>query len=206
MYARLQTVASRPTDESLIPVIADLVASHPGFAGLALLGESSDGGGGAGHMLSLWQTREDAEQASERSAAIRGPRPVELTRDEIYEVEADEAGPAAGEQPAVAFLGEFDGPLSPARVDAARFAGTQRVVPALREVPGLVRMILLWHPTERRLVVLHLTTSMAALSAVEKAVMSTKLLPGEDPALLPGPDRIAVVQVAAYRATVPSRR
>src|SRR5262245_58591709 len=83
MYARLQTVASRPADEGIVPVIADMVAGHPGFAGLALLADD-DGGG---HMVSLWLAREDAELASERSAAIRGPRPFELARDEIYEVD-----------------------------------------------------------------------------------------------------------------------
>jgi hypothetical protein len=200
MFARLQTVAARSTDEELVPMIADMVSGHPGFAGLALLA-GDDGGGG---LVSLWLTREDAELASERSVAIRGPRPFELSRDEIYEVDADEPGSAAGEEPAVAFLGEFDGPLSPARVDAARFAGTQRLAPVLRAIPGLVRMLVLWHPTERRMAVLHLATSIAALEAVSEAVTSTKLLPGEDPALLPGPDRITRLRVAAYRAAVPA--
>src|SRR6266511_2654056 len=114
MFARLQTVAARPTDEELVPMIADMVSGHPGFAGLA------------------------------RLAAV------------------------------------------------------------LRTVPGLVRMLVLWHPTERRMAVLHLATSIAALEAVSEAVMSTKLLPGEDPALLPGPDRITLLRVAAYRAAVPA--
>jgi hypothetical protein len=197
MYARLQTMANRPADEGLVPVIVDTVSGHPGFAGMALLA----GDDGSGTMVSLWQTREDAELASERSAAVRGPRPFELTRDEIYEVDADEPGSAAGAEPAAAFLGEFDGPLSPARVQAAHFAGTERLLPVLRTVPGLVRALVLWHPTERRMAVLHLATSVAALEAVAEAVMSTTLLPGEDPALLPGPDRLSVLRVAAYRAT-----
>ena len=71
MYARLQTMTTRPADEGLVPMIADMVASHPGFAGLAMLA-FDDGSGG---MISLWQNREDAELASERSTAIRGPRP-----------------------------------------------------------------------------------------------------------------------------------
>jgi hypothetical protein len=201
MFARLQTAATRPTDESLVPLIADTIASHPGFAGLVMLAGEDDGAS----MISLWLTREDAELAAERSAAIRGPRPIKLARDEIFEVDADEAGAAAGQEPAVAILGEFDGPLSPARVEAARFAGTDRIGPALRTVPGLVRMLVLWHPTERRMAVLHLATSMQALQAVGETVMSTKLLPGEDPDLLPGPDRISTLQVAAYRvAAVPS--
>ena len=201
MFARLQTAATRPTDESLVPLITDTIASHSGFAGLAMLA----GEDGAASMISLWLTREDAELASERSAAIRGPRPIELTRDEIFEVDADEAGAAAGQEPAVAFLGEFDGPLSPARVEAARFAGTERIAPVLRKVAGLVRVLVLWHPTERRMAVLHLATSAQALQAVGQTVMSTKLLPGEDPDLLPGPDRISMLRVAAYRAAaVPS--
>jgi len=88
MFARLQTAATRPTDESLVPLITDTIASHSGFAGLAMLA-GEDGGAS---MISLWLTREDAELASERSAAIRGPRPIELTRDEIFEVDADEGG------------------------------------------------------------------------------------------------------------------
>ncbi|GAA3342031.1 hypothetical protein GCM10020358_35570 [Amorphoplanes nipponensis] len=195
MYARLQTVAARPADEDLAPRIAALVSGHPGFAGLVLLTGDDDVGG----LVSLWLTREDAELASERSAAVRGQRPFTLTRDEIYEVDADEPGAAAGEEPAVAFLGEFDGPLSPARVEAARYAGTRRLAPVLRTVPGLVRMLMLWHPTERRMAALHLATSTAALGAVSEAVMSTTLLPDEDPALLPGPDRIARMRVLAYR-------
>ena len=198
MFARLQATATRPTNDY---PIADMIASHPGFAGLVMLA-GEDGGTS---MISLWLTREDAELASERSAAVRGPRPIELTRDEIFEVDADEAGTAAGEEPTVAFLGEFDGPLSPARVEAARFAGTERVGPALRDVAGLVRLLVFWHPTERRMAVLHLATSMQALQIVGETVMSTKLLPGEDPDLLPGPDRISMLRVGAYRAvTVPS--
>jgi hypothetical protein len=202
MYARLQTVAARPTDENLVPMIAGLVSAHPGFAGLAMLA----GDDGSGVLVSLWMTREDAELASERSAALRGPRPFELIRDEIYEVDADEPGSAADGEPAEAFLGEFDGPLSPARVTAARFAGAQRIGPVLRTVGGLVRALVLWHPTERRMAVLHLATSAAALEAVSKAVRSTALLPGEEPALLPGPDRVARLRVAAYRTAVPAPR
>src|SRR3954451_18842636 len=102
MFARLQTMADRPTDEGLVPKIADMIGGHPGFAALAML--AGDDGGGA--MVSLWVTREDAELAAERSPAVRGPRPFELTRDDIYEVDADEPGPAREDEPAVAFLGE----------------------------------------------------------------------------------------------------
>jgi hypothetical protein len=154
MYARLQTVANRPADESLVPMIVDTIASHPGFAGLAMLG--FDDGPAA------WSAsgRTGRTPSWPRSARPR-PRsaPVRATPDEIYEVDADESGRAAGEEPSVAFLGEFDGPLSPARLEAARVAGSERIGPVLRTLPGLVRLLVLWHPTERRMVVLHLATS-----------------------------------------------
>lgn len=203
MYARLQTMTNRPADEAIVPMIIDTVAAHPGFAGLVMLAGEDDR---SAAMVSLWQTREDAELASERSAAIRGPRPFELARDEIYEVDADQAGQAAGDEPTAAFFGEFDGPLSPAHLEAARFAGIERIGPALRAVDGLVRVLVLWHPTERRMVVVHLATSVQALQAGGEVVMSTTLLPGEDPDLLPGPDHISMMRVAGYRtASVPVR-
>jgi hypothetical protein len=195
MFARLQTVASRPVDEGMVPAIADMIGGHPGFAGLVMLAD-----GDSGTMISLWRTREDAESASQRTAAIRGPRPFELVRDEIYEVDADQSGVAAGEPATAAFFGEFDGPMGQAGLDAARFAGIERIGPALRSAAGLVRVLVFWHPVERRMAVLHLATSPESLQAVGEIVMSTELLPGEDPALLPGPDRISMPRVAAYRA------
>ena len=47
------------------------------------------------------------------------------------------------------------------------------------------------------------------LDAIARAVMSTELLPGEDPALLPGPDRIEIHHVIGYhlpRIHHPARR
>lgn len=203
MFARIQTSVIRPADDSSGPTVSDMIASHPGFAGLAVL--TGDDGGAT--MVSLWASREDAELAAERTAAIRGPRPTEFTHDDVLEVDADQPGPAAREAPVVAILGEHHGPMSPERLDAARFAGSQRIAPVLRQVAGLVRVLVLWHPTERRMVVMHLATSTDALHAVRDAVMSSTLLPGEDPDLLPGPDRVRIMRVAAYRPTaVPTSR
>jgi len=44
------------------------------------------------------------------------------------------------------------------------------------------------------------------LDAIARAVMSTELMPGEDPALLPGPDRIEIHHVTGYHppAAVPA--
>ena len=46
--------------------------------------------------------------------------------------------------------------------------------------------------------IITLTTSTQALDAAERVAMSTELMPGEDPALLPGPDRIEIHHVTGY--------
>jgi hypothetical protein len=112
------------------------------------------------------------------------------------EVVDDWSGPAAGAEPVVALFLTFDGPLSPAAYDAARFAARERVQPALAGVPGHIRLLALWRPDTRSVTVVHLAVSMDALEDAGRAVRSTELLPGEDPALLPGPDR-----AVAYRVT-----
>ena len=197
MFARLQTVASRPvTDDQdqLIRGSTDLISQHPGFAGLAML-EHEDGDG---TMVSLWSTREDAELASERSRAARGLRPFSLTSDDIYEVDDELTGSSAGERATAAFVGTFDGPLSPARLAAARRAGRDRIRPVLLAVPGLIRTLVLWHPTDRKMTVVHLATSIDALHSVAAAVTSTQLLPDEDRTLLTGPDRVRTHRVLSY--------
>jgi hypothetical protein len=111
------------------------------------------------------------------------------------EVVDDWPGPAAGTEPTVALLLSFDGPLSPAAYDAAQFAARERVQPALTGVPGLVRLLALWQPDTRSVTVVQLAVSMDALEDAGRAVNSTELLPGEDPALLPGPDRAVAYRI-----------
>ena len=66
----------------------------------------------------------------------------------------------------------------------------------------MIGNIALWDPERRSMAVLVLTTSLAGLDAVGQAVYGSKLLPDEDPALLPGPDRadIHVVVEAGARS------
>lgn len=200
MYARLQTTRSVPggTDpEAMRARMVEMISGHPGFAGLYLLEQF---GIGWPTMVTLWQTREDAVLASERSEAARGPRPVTLHSDAIYEVEEDWPGVAAGERPEVAAVVYFDGPLSPARVAAARRGGKERILPALRDLPGRVRTLVLWDPDEAKMAVVTLAASMPELEAIGQAIQSTELLPGEEPALLTGPDRAEICRVVAYAA------
>jgi hypothetical protein len=155
-------------------------------------------------MLTLWHTREDAELASERSRAARGTRPFTLLSDDIYEVDDDLTGSASTQHAEAAFVGYFDGPLSPARVAAARRGGRDRVRPVLQQVPSLVRTLVLWHPTDSKMAVVHLVTSVDGLPDVANAITSTELLPDEDPSLLTGPDRVHTQRVLAYLVPTPA--
>jgi hypothetical protein len=197
MYARLQTVAARPrTDDRdrLVTQVTGMVSAHPGFAGLAMLEDDE----GAGTLLTLWHTREDAELASERSRAAGGPRPFPLLSDDVYEVDDDLTGPASAQPAVAASVGYFDGPLSPARLAAARRGGRDRLRPALQRVPALIRTVVLWHPADSKMAVVQLATSAEGLQQVAAAVTATELLPGEDPSLLTGPDRVQAHRVLSY--------
>jgi hypothetical protein len=116
---------------------------------------------------------------------------------EAYEVSDTEEGLAAGQAPACARLLYFDGPRAPEQAAAADLAGRQRIWPAIRGLTGLVGVYVL---VGRDLgsVVVTLATSVDTLDAAERAVMATGLAPGEDPALLPGPDRIEIHRVTGY--------
>jgi len=114
------------------------------------------------------------------------------------EVVDDWAGSAAGADPKAASIVYFDGPLSPAAHAAAEHGGRDRVLPALRHVPGLIRLVVLWDPTARSIVSIMLADSIESLEEATRVVNSTTLLPDEDPALLPGPDRGDMHRVVSY--------
>jgi hypothetical protein len=89
----------------------------------------------------------------------------------------------------------FDGPLADPALKAAKYAGQHRLEPAIRATPGTVRGWALLDPVRRALCVINLVTSVDALDALAQAANNTELLPGEDPALLPGPDRVETYRV-----------
>ncbi len=101
-----------------------------------------------------------------------------------------------------AMTGEVASPVLPgdwgADPAAADRAGRQRIWPAISGLSGLVGAYVL-HGRDLAAVIITLTTSVETLDAVERAALSTELMPGEDPALLPGPDRIEIHHVTGYR-------
>ena len=206
MYARLQTISpGRPLDpegRERIGELAETISGHPGFAGLYLVGDPDTGGGA---LLTLWRSLEDARRAPERTAAQLGPRPVTLASDEVWQVTDRWEGPAAAEPATDAVFLHFDGPLSDERVAASAVANRDRVRPALTGLPGVVAGFALWQPHRRAETFVSLATSAEALRRIGETVLATELLPGEDPALLAGPDRILTHRVIVQATALAHR-
>lgn len=91
----------------------------------------------------------------------------------------------------------FDGPRSPELVAAGDRAARERIQPAMAAAGmngELVANYTLRQPDGGE-VVITITTTAAGLDRGGEVVMGTELLPGEDPMLLPGPDRIERYEV-----------
>jgi hypothetical protein len=98
----------------------------------------------------------------------------------------------------------FDGPRSPELLAAAELADTQRIKPlieanaALRD--DIVARYDLRQPDGGRAMLI-VTGSETSLDAMTELIMTSELLPGEDPALLPGPSRVERYTVAEQFVT-----
>lgn len=198
MHARVQMTPTLP-DHVNTPEASGyfmrVLEGHPGFRGVHLMLQI---GSRRGFSVTLWDSRENAEAASERTQEVMGPRPFTLDFDEVYEILAGDAGPTAVAEAAVAQVLWFEGPLSAAQVNAMRRAGEERIQPAVDKVPGHAGTYALCHTGNSAIVVVILATSTDALNRIADAALSTPLLPGEDPALLIGPDRIELYTHEAY--------
>jgi len=95
------------------------------------------------------------------------------------------AGPATYMQ-----VVEFSGPRTEEWVAAEQRAATDRLGPATDGIDGIVSVIRMRAADNAYLVVV-LAESMDVFDVASQAIMSTELLPGEDPELLGGPDRIS---------------
>ena len=99
----------------------------------------------------------------------------------------------------------FDGPRTPQQTAASDFAARERIVPAISELDHSYRVYVLRRDDGAQVVVSIADTEQALLDA-QKAIMGTELLPGEDPALLPGPDRIELYPVIAAHHVNPASK
>ncbi len=104
----------------------------------------------------------------------------------------------------------FDGPRTPELIAAADRASRERVEPAILSRPDLrddlVAVYELRQPDGGQVTVV-IVKSEGTLDAAREVIFRTELLPGEDPALLPGPDRVErylAVQTMQSRAVAAS--
>jgi hypothetical protein len=97
----------------------------------------------------------------------------------------------------------FDGPRSPEQLAAADFAARERILPAVTSLGQPIRVFLLRRDDGSQVVIVIADSEQVLLDA-QKAIMATELLPGEDPALLPGPDKIELYPVLDVRDLNPA--
>jgi hypothetical protein len=191
MHARLDRYNGQPGHGVNSLDLADLSSGVAGQPGLHSCLTFRQLGGPAAVRLTLWDTEASA-------TGCPGPDPgLVPPTGEIYQVTHAEEGPAATQAPAYARLVCFDGPRAPEQTAAEDLAGRQRIWPAIRGLSGLVGIYIL-RGSDLSSVVLTLATSVETLDAAQRAVMATELTPGEDPALLPGPDRVEIHRVTGH--------
>jgi len=97
----------------------------------------------------------------------------------------------------------FDGPRTPEQIAASDFARRERIVPAVSKLSHSFRAYLLRQQDGSEIVVT-IAESEQALLDMQNAIIGTELLPGEDAALLPGPDRIELYPVIDTHDVNPS--
>jgi hypothetical protein len=85
---------------------------------------------------------------------------------------------------------EFLGPRTEEWVAAEQRASADRLGPATDGIDGIVSVIRM-RAADNAYQVVILAETMEAFDTASQAIMSTELLPGEDPAFLGGPDRIS---------------
>jgi hypothetical protein len=95
------------------------------------------------------------------------------------------AGPATYMQ-----VVEFSGPRGEEWVAAEQRAAAGRLGPATEGIAGIVSVMRM-RAADNACLVAVLAESMDVFDVASQAIMSTDLLPGEDPAFLGGPDRIS---------------
>jgi hypothetical protein len=120
--------------------------------------------------------------------------------ERVYRVVDTLDGVAAGRTPLFGQLTWLNGVGDPAVAEAAERGGRERISPTVRDVDGLVGVLVL-RSADHRIVVVGTATSIETHTEVGNRIMRTPLLPGEDRALLPGYDRMELGRVV--RADVP---
>ncbi|CAN5144752.1 hypothetical protein BH20ACT5_BH20ACT5_13570 [soil metagenome] len=181
MHIRITTLEDRPDD-----VVAQL-QQQPGLVTACLLQPMDQPRSTV--LLTAWDAAADADQATITAGG-------QDYADGRVDLTGNDGSPAYGQ------LVYFDGPRAQAQADAIDRANRDRIAPAVRAVPGNLAAYVGRAP-DGSFAVLALATSLQAIEESQQAIMSTELLPGEDPALLTDPDRIQITRVLAHSSPTP---
>jgi hypothetical protein len=119
--------------------------------------------------------------------------PVTAGRGTGYRIESQRAGTATGPARYLQ-LTTFTG-RSPEWTDAFDRSGAERIWPAVKDVPGLVGVLVGSTSDGAGRLVLTLAESVESLEAGAAAILSSALLPWEDPAHHTGPDGLAILRL-----------
>ena len=190
MYATVHTLDGipGPQDRSWVDEVLTALRSRGVPAGALV---AAPLGLGPGAAVALWDDERDAAAAPVGSVGTVGT--VTLGAGRPYEVDVRKAGAGPGPARSLQLL-IFDGPRSAEWSAAFDRAGEHRVWPAVRDVPGIVEF-LAGRAADGARFGATAAGSAEALEDATKAILSTELLPGEDPADLVGPDCVAVLRL-----------
>ncbi len=204
MFARVISVRSLPRNfdqQASTPVLLSGLRQIAGFRGICLLRQM---GFSKSLFVSLWDSPEAARSMDAQLEARLGPPLFPPDNDDLYEVIDVFTGRAAPSEAAVAWVAFFDGLRSKAELAARDRAREERIKPVTRDLPGVVAEYVLRRPQGDGDMIVVLATSIEAIEEGNRAVLDTELLPGEDTALLIGPDHVEIHHVAAYE-TAPAQ-
>ncbi|MBA3799481.1 MAG: hypothetical protein H0X18_10415 [Geodermatophilaceae bacterium] len=140
-------------------------------------------------LVSVWTSVAEAEDAAITADGLDFASASFLSFDGV------DGPPAYGE---IVYFGS----RSQSQADAMERANRERIAPAIRDVSGNLGAFVGYN-ADGSSVVVALTSSLQAIEDSQRAIMATSLLPGEDAALLTGPDRtqLAWVLAASSRTT-----
>lgn len=163
----------------------ETVGTHDDWVDSALAGADPDRSGVI-VARALGHTRVGFE-ASVLTFLPSSPDPHDFAVVEAHQ--GTDPGPARFVQ-----LTRFEGPRGPEWVAAEERAYRERMWPAVQGLPGFVAAFR-GRAMDGDTLTVVLATSMEALQEGGRRIMATELLPGEDPAMLTGPDRIELLQL-----------
>jgi hypothetical protein len=175
--------------------VDDVLATVRGEAG-ALVGRAMSMPnrevGVPGVLITLWE--DDAATGSAAATAVETPGGTRVDLGRRYPVTARGSGRAATGPARYLQMTWFDGPRAPEWTATFDIAGTRRIWPAIREVPGVVASVV-GVAQDGATVALTLAESVEALEEAVRRINATTPLPGEDAAQLTGPDRVEILRL-----------